>query len=59
MLMTLHFDFIIQAVEYFQRVLAIEEENGEIWSSLGRPAVFCIHTLIAHMTCRALLLDAG
>ena len=30
MLMTL-----FQAVEYFQRVLAIEEENGEVWSSLG------------------------
>lgn len=26
---------ISQAVEYFQRVLSIEEENGEIWSALG------------------------
>ncbi|KAF7972576.1 hypothetical protein HWV62_17708 [Athelia sp. TMB] len=24
-----------KAVEYFQRVLSIEEENGEIWSALG------------------------
>jgi tetratricopeptide (TPR) repeat protein len=24
-----------KAVEYFQRVLAIEEENGEVWSALG------------------------
>lgn len=30
------FVFVQQAVDYFQRALRIQPENGEIWSALGR-----------------------
>lgn len=25
-----------QAVEYFQRVLSMQQDNGEVWSALGK-----------------------
>lgn len=26
---------LVQAVEYFQRVIHLQQDNGEIWSALG------------------------
>jgi hypothetical protein len=26
---------LLQAIEYFQRVIALQEDNGEVWSALG------------------------
>lgn len=32
---TLRFFVFLQAVEYFKRILSIQENNGEIWGALG------------------------
>jgi Flp pilus assembly protein TadD len=38
--------FHFQAVDYFQRVLGLQEDNGEVWSALGISisSIFCIDT---------------
>jgi hypothetical protein len=28
--------YLFQAVDYFQRVLGLQEDNGEVWSALGK-----------------------
>jgi hypothetical protein len=37
---------LIQAVEYFQRVISLQEDNGEVWSALGTSAQLHPFTLL-------------
>ena len=47
-----------QAVEYFQRVLSLQQDNGEIWSALGSSDRTYVQ-LISSRSSRALLPYAG
>ena len=44
-----------KAIEYFQRILNIKQDNGEVWGSMGEFERRALHALMS----RSLFIDEG